>query len=230
MSSLLLTAAIAFLLSATAQGSVFERPPEDNPAITWSGAFPYQRNILMNFDTVSPVAGAPGPIPGADYEGHDDPELWWSDFMELEGDVVWDPSVGAIGIFGGGSGAIRFHFDNWDRPWIKHLYEEMIFEVVGARANIAQEIVLPSGFEVTDTWEDVEALGNGRYAAYIWAEIFPNPPWEEKYITLSVGDTGSVYIDSLHIATECVPEPATLAVWSLLACVGVGLVMWRRHS
>jgi len=212
MKKLFLVMAVPALLvsiAASAWGTPFVYPPESNPNITWQGQYPYQRNIEMNFG-VNPV-GPVGPIPGALYEGYDDPALWGSDFVTTTGDVRWDQAKGGIGIFGGGSGTITFHFDNWVRPWpIKHFYEELIFKVELAKGSIYQDFVTPDGMnKYTDSWDKVDNLGVSGYRLSLWAEFQPNPPWEEKVITLS-SSTGNIYIDQLHVATECVPEPSSL--------------------
>lgn len=133
--------------------------------------------------------------------------------------------MGGIGIFGGGSGTITFHFDNWERPWpTKHFYEELIFKVEDTSGSIYQSFVTPSGENTyTDSWSKVDNLGDGAYRLSLWAEFHPNPPWEEKVITLS--STGNIYIDSLHIATECIPAPGAI----LLGSIGVSLVGWLRR-
>jgi hypothetical protein len=190
----------------------FNNPPENNPNITWETQSPYQRNIMMDFG-VNPV-GPVGPIPGADYEGYDDPDLWDSDFVTMTGAVQWNEAKGGIGIFGGGSGTITFHFDNWERPWpVKHFYEELVLKIEAA-GSFNQDFFTPSGKNTyTDSWNNVQNLGGGSYRFSLWAEFQPNPPWEEKVFTISTN--GNIYLDSLHVATECIPEPATIGILGL---------------
>jgi hypothetical protein len=209
--SFVLTAMIVLAVGPLAWGSLFVNPPETNPNITWETQFPYQRNIMMDF-SANPL-GAVGPIPGADYEGYDDPDLWDSDFVTMTGDVQWNQAKGGIGIFGGGSGTITFHFDNWERPWpVKNFYEELVFKVELTSGSIYQDFFTPSGENTyTDSWYNVQDLGGGSYRFSLWAEFQPNPPWEEKVYTLS-SSTGNIYLDSLHVATECIPEPATICL------------------
>jgi len=175
----------------------------------------------FNADPVGPV----GPIPGADYEGYDDPILWDSDFVTMTGDVRWDPAKGGIGIFGGGSGTVTFHFDNWERNWpMKHFYEELIFKVEIVSGSIYQDFVTPDGKNMyTDSWDKVDDLGGGSYRLCLWAEFRPNPLWEEKVYTLS-SPNGNIYLDQLHVATECVPEPATIVL------LGLGMLAALRRK
>ena len=224
--SFALTAIVLLAVAPTAWGSPFVTPPEGNPNITWQTQFPYQRNIMMDFG-VNPV-GPVGPIPGADYEGYNDPVLWDSDFVTMTGAVRWDQAKGGIGIFGGGSGTITFHFDNWEMPRpVKHFYEELTWKVEQVSGSIYQDFVTPSGMnKYTDSWNNVQNLGGGSYRLSLWAEFQPNPPWEEKVYTLS-SSTGNIYLDSLHVATECVPEPATMA---LLGLGGLSLLRRKRSK
>ncbi len=203
----------------------FVNPPESNSNINWQSQYPYQRNIYMNFD-VNPV-GPTGPIPGANYEGYDDQYLWDSDFVTMSGDVRWDDSTNSVGIYGGGSGTITFHFDNWDRNWeVKHFYEELIFTVEISPGSIYQDFITPDGENMyTSSWDLVDDLGNGRYRLSLWAEFELNPPWEEKTITFS-SSTGNIYLDELHVATECIPAPGAIILGSL----GVGFVGWLRRK
>lgn len=220
--TLFLVGIIAFF-STVVWAMPFYYPPENNPDITWEGQFPYQRNIMMDF-TANPV-GPVGPIPGADYEGYDDPILWVSDFVTMSGNVRWDQAVGGVGIWGGGSGTVTFHFDNWERDWpIKYFYEELIFKVEIVTGSIYQDFMTPDGLNMyTDSWSKVDNLGGGRYRLSIWAEFQPNPPWEEKIFALS-STTGNIFIEELHIATECIPEPATMAL------LGFGALILARKN
>lgn len=231
MKRVLFSALITCFALATAPvvwGDAFYRPPENNTNITWQTEDPYQRNIMMDFSE-DPV-GATGPIPGADYEGYDDPYLWDSDFVTIDGDIEWNEEVGGIGIFGNGEGTITFHFDNWERDWpVKHFYEELIFQVEIATCEIWQDFVTPDGMNTyTDSWDKVDSLGGGKYRLTIWTEFQPNPSWEEKVILLRSLNGGNIYIDSLHIATECVPTP-TAVILGILGLGAVGIKL-RKYA
>jgi hypothetical protein len=221
------------VITSLAWGAPFVNPPEDNPNITWETQFSYQRNIFLDFN-VNPI-GSVGAIPGADYEGYDDPKLWDSDYVEFTGAVEWNESLGAVGIFdsqGSSSGSLIIHIDNWIRDWpVKHLYDEVVWFHEGAAGSIYQDYLgLPEGYTEGDFWgiegDSSRPSGEDLWWNY-WVEIEPNPPWEDKVINFSIGDGGSVYVKSIHIATECVPEPATLA---LLGLGGVFSVISRKRK
>jgi hypothetical protein len=201
---------VAFLVLAFAPGArglPFTNPPELNLNITWQTTFPYQRNIFLDF-SVNPV-GAPGSgIPGADYEGYDDPVLKASDFVELVagewlagGTIRLDPS-----------GFIKLHLDNWDRGWpVKHLYAEWT-----GTGEIAVDVDFQGGdYQVVNVWQGTNA---------VWYEFQPNPPWEELYFFNNGTDHAT--LDNLHIATECVPVPTAV----LLAVLGLGVAGLRLRK
>ena len=222
--TLCVVAGLALAVAPTGWGDPFANPPESNPNITWQTPFPYQRNIMLDFnaDPVGPV----GAIPGATYQGYDDPLLWDSDYVEFTGSVEWNEALGAVGIFDAEkptSGTLIVHLDNWVRDWpVKHLYEEVTWRWEGTSGSITQlPLGLPSGYEVVDWWgavsDPARPEATDLWLQY-WVEIEPNPPWEDKIIEFNVGGPGSVYVKSLHIATECVPLPGAV----LLGMLGLG--------
>lgn len=48
------------------------------------------------------------------------------------------------------------------------------------------------------------------------------------YLWLTFADVESLAIDNVTLDGQVVPEPATIAIWSLLAAAGIGLAWWRR--
>ncbi len=205
----------------------FTYPPESNTNIIWQTSSPYQRNIYMDFST-DPV-GATGPIPGAIYHGTDDPFLRDSDFVTFSGDIRWDEATGAIGIFGGGTGTILIHIDNWEeaRP-VKNLYEELIYcvDLQGQEgsSSFSQIINTPVGIANTGYWNDWDKIDFNNTRLSLWNQFQPNPAWEEISITLSVS-VGNMYIDEIHLATECIPAPGAI----ILSSLGVCIVGWLRR-
>jgi hypothetical protein len=222
----------------------FQNPPEEF-APDWWTQFPYQRNIYWDF-AVPPVGGPPGPLPGAHYQGTLDPILWESDFVELTGDTEWFPDVpvtggtvtGAIGIDNRAgatelTGTAVFHLDNKGPDAVKHVWDEATY-VIGGGAIFLENMVVPPDYDVTgaagplnhelvdpalDLWRD-----------NWWWQIEPNPPWEEKVMTFIVPPGGFVFVDDYHVATECVPEPTTVIVWSLVAAVGIAFGWSQRRK
>jgi hypothetical protein len=232
--SFVLTAMVVLAIGPLAWGSLFVNPPENNPNITWETQYPYQRNIMMDFDTTNPVCEQ-GPIPGAVYEGYDDPELWDSDSVTMNEYFQWDQTTGSIGNFEPGYyddyGRITFHLDNWERPWpVKHVYVELVYKRIIRyyEQEFGQHFITPSGTnQYTKSWSKVDDLGGGSYRLSRWVEFQPNQPWEEPilYVTDPYDEPQAFYLDSVHIATECVPEPATVC---LLGFGALGLLKKRR--
>ncbi len=230
---------VLLLLPGFAAASPFEWAPEDYQP--WSGGFPYQRNIDWQFD-VNPAGGpSPAGTPGAHYEGTADSWLRASDFVALGGSMTWFSSVtglpyqGLVGIDNRSgnvptSGQIVFHLDNiptvtaLKRIWIE-------WDFIASSSNV------PVTFYVGDSegnlpqaeWvSDVRQIDEfGLLRQNLWFELRPNPVWEEIVIQLPfVPRGGYFFIDRFHVATECIPEPAS----ALLAGLGgVGLVWFARR-
>jgi len=233
--------ALCFISSA-AWAHPFINPPEIF-APGWQTPFTYQRNIYWDF-SVNPVGGPPGPLPGAVYEGWADPMLWESDYVYFEGDVVWNG--GAIGLEGSAgypsSGDAVFHLDNFiEQNPVKHVYlEATVINSVSLQFpgdSIAAEtnwgpptLVLPTGYYEDESywgymWTD---LGGEMWLLDMWFKIGPNPPWEDIILPFYVPEGEYVWIDDLHIATECVGAvPIPGALW-LLGSGLIGLVGLRR--
>ncbi len=224
-----LSALAAFAVAAMAQASPFFFPPEANlPG--WVTPFPYQRNIDFTFDD-------PLNVLAPHYEGTLDDQLKCSDEMLWEGhlwSLRWGDNFqhGAIGAYYDGNPDdadlnLRWRFDNVREPRpIKHIYIEMIYKWNDAQAVPVWESEV--GQAVNTYWDITQpdfvepgwSLWRGAY------EIVPNPQWEVFGINIHLNNPGSSFwIDRLHVATECVPEPASLAVLS----VALGGLLFRRR-
>lgn len=239
---LLATVGLAVLLAlgATAFAEPFDYPPEDN-APGWAWGFPYQRNILWTFDTDPRDDTSPGN--GADYEGWLDPLLWDSDYVELNPSPPvghldsYGALTGVVGIFNGTndpmSGEIRFHIDNtlWPIDY-KNMWLE--YEYV-ASTGVAIELAMtpgpgdPLAYTVLDWMPDPRELDPASHLMQqnAWFRIEPNPFWEDIVISLTVPGGGYAFIDRMHIATECIPEPASLTLFGL-GLAGLVFCGYRR--
>ncbi len=150
MKSILIVPMVLFTmfgLAVVAEGIPFPegyKPEENVPG--WVTRSPYQRNVFLDF-SVDPQCIPGSGIPGADYEGTDDPLLWDTDFVSFDpygaagcDDVQWfetDPyGSGRTGLIGvpeqtpgvfpwlQPQGVLNIHIDNWDRaePYEKHFW------------------------------------------------------------------------------------------------------------
>lgn len=238
-----------FVAVPAAVASPFELPPEVG-APRWHTVFPYQRNIDWDFST-DPRSTPPH------YEGWDDDWLHVSDFVELTGDVHWYDVVPGESTDGDGQtgtnqdgdyhgvigldnregqetlqGQAIFHIDNWDTPNVKHIWEEydfVIFDPTFAGSSIIQDLDRGGS-----SLEGIEVVSLGQistepklYRQDIWYELIPNPPYEAKIVTFTAAAGTMVIFDRLHIATECVPEPATMSLLAM-GVLPVGSLLRRR--
>ncbi len=212
-------ALIAWVLTVgVARASPFVTPPEENWA-DWETSSPYQRNILWDFDVdLTPH-----------YQGYDDEVLRESDYWGTGGDVYWFPSIGAIGIDNSNgaapaSGYAVFHIDNWDRPWeLKRVWVEIETTAIYPD-QYAPSVWVPIPPDGVLGVTVSAAAPAGPVDVFYW-ECPWNPPYEDLLIEMWADPSESVYISSVHVATECVPAPGAI----LLGSLGVGLVGWLRR-
>jgi len=228
--------AVGCVSLANVQADPFVMPPETYSP-DWQTSFPYQRNIYMDFN-VSPVAAPGNGIPGAVYEGYLDPTLKASDYVTLDGAAQWYDSVpgftqtGLIGIDNrtGTStltGYLIFHIDNTtNTDNKKHVWEEFdSFSNNGFGSGVQD----PSGNWFDAVYYHTQgASGNFSKNDFEYGHS-PNPPWENVEFEVLVAPGQCALFDNLHIATECVPEPATLTL------LGIGVISllayaWRRRK
>ena len=226
------------LMTTMVQAAEFIRPPE-TCAPVWYTSFPYQRNINMTFP-VNPVASAnPDGIPGADYEGYDNPSLWPSDYVTFTPNVTWyasDANAGgaaAIGIDNTSgdtllTGTATFHIDDLDDSLpLKNFWLETL-AVNSDNATASASLFDPNNNPANFLGGYAPSAYGSEYLTDVEWQITPNPIYEILDITFSVPAGDYALLTDVHIATECVPEPATV---SLLATGLIGLLAyaWRKR-
>jgi len=193
----------ACLISLTVNSNAFTNKPED-VVPDWQTAYPYQRNISLDF--TSKHSSGSGPIPGALYEGYLDKELWGEDILEYSGLTV---EPGKIGIAVGGSGWVRLNLNNLDtlNP-VKRVYMEATVTVSDAFQAylggwVSAHYELPAGHTVVDSDYSV-GLG-ANIIVYGWVIIEPNPASEYAVVEFNNVPVGHwAWIHDLRISSECV--------------------------
>ena len=246
----LITTLFLLLSVSLVHAATFVEPPETSSLVPpggWVYPYPYQRNAMIDFAT-NPSTWAADPvqgkdlIPGANYdtEGWLDPVLYPSDWFDWDGTYDWIDTdarlPGRQGLFGidnreSGLLDLIWHLDNLSvaNP-TKHLWLEMEFYLADD-ADLFPTIVPEAPSVLTDSRQDWTVLGDGWYQYNAWIMLEPNPTWEELQLTLLTGtfDPGTILFDHIHIATECVPEPTTLALFGV-GLAGLGLRLRRRKK
>jgi len=172
----------------------------------------------------------------ADIDGdgqQDDPD--W--FLDEEGSVdeVFPGREGFFGLSGSDDEIlIAWQLDNIHNPdGLKHVYVEMeYFEIDDARWTTKGILDSEPPVQVVDGTTEtvlVETVDVGgeiveiyRFSGWTWIE--PNPLYEVIGLSLEAqSGGGAVYIDYIHIATECIPEPAGLGL------IGLAMLAVRRR-
>lgn len=212
--------------------SPFEWAPEDYQ--TWVSGYPYQRNIDLTF-SVSPQGEPGNGIPGALYEGSADAVLLQSDFVQFTGDFQWYDSVadlpfqGLIGIDNRGgqgpkSGGLLIHLGNIPALTAqKRIWIEWDFVISNGNLPITFFVSDSLGHLPSQQWSSSIREVDGLMRQNVWLELVPNPLWEELSLQLLFVPVGQyALIDRFHVATECIPEPAS----GLLAAIGGLGLFW----
>jgi hypothetical protein len=202
----------ACLISLSANASAFFNNYPEDTVPGWQTPSPYQRNIYLDFLS-DPTGGPPGPIPGAEYEGYLDSELWDSDDFNYTELTL---ESGRVGIADGGAGELILYINNLaNTNPVKRIYMEATVTVSNAfQAYIGEWLdayySLPPGHTVIDSDYDVEIinLGTGELLLTGWVEIWPNPAWESAIVEFNVPQGQWAWVHDLHIASECVAPSA----------------------
>ncbi len=236
---------LAFSATLVAADVFVHPPESSTAPGEWESPYPYPRNATIDFATDPStwpedptLFVGKDLIPGVNYEIHgwdDDslhnslypPEFWGmgSDGLSVAypSAPVWhsdDPKgssrTGVIEYQG--SGDIYLYFANSPRDVLpKHIWIETIMRPPPG-GTYHQNLQLIGGPELAYRWNGPELrfsdeLGDGWVSDTWYIEIVPSPAFE--LITWTFSSPGSWYIDEIHIATEAVPEPGTIALFGL---------------
>lgn len=148
--------------------------------------------------------------------------VWLSNDMGQQG--VWIIDAGHIDDNFQGSSDMRIYVPNVpvENP-IKHIWVQLVYYAQeGREPNV---FVIPEGdFGVNPVprmnLEEITADGDYYHATYS-IDLEPNPDWE--YIFIRPRDC-QVYVDSVIVETQCIPEPITLTL------LGLGGLFLRRRG
>jgi hypothetical protein len=240
-----ITVLASLVIATSVFASAFVNPPESSGE-AWGCSFPYERNLLWTFDNGLPESGPTvGGLTDVDYEGYADPSLWNMDYVTTSGPIQWYDTIsgyaGRQGLIGLDNregtehltATVTFHLANIDRAWpIKHLYKEIVFLADGGVLSYVHESEnLPQGSVVSDAaTTSLMEMQDGFERQNVWYEYTINPSWEEVILTFHAKPGYIAVVDSLHIATECVPEPATMMLLGSLATGLFGVAGIRRKK
>jgi hypothetical protein len=224
MKKLILGLLMCALMSAPAVATITITPDEQGVGRDWTyQEWTFTTQPASMTDIEADVDQNPYGTPTADIAltGFIPPPGWYPD--------TYDGS-GRTGVILGWTATIDLVIPNFERPppWHKIIQVEVAYHVEtyvpGQHGYIdASSYVTAGGINYGDEYSSVndEDLGGGWHDVTItWSDL-PQPSVE--VIHLYFVDTG-VVIDSIEVATVCVPEPATL-----LLLGGAGLVGWLRR-
>jgi hypothetical protein len=214
---------------------------------------PYERDILIDFAAGSGTDPTDLTIV---YGGYLDDSLKSSDywnFCDANGDPsgpgdlqYWDTFGGVSSVVGVDArltglkaGYMHLHLDNIPglNPF-KDIWAEMeytLFRTNNDQASVSLvDLVPPGAYNVV--WEDLGSDnlgpsdgGGSWYRAHIYWNIRPNPSAEDFVVGVSAMHGYYAGIDHIHILTECVPEPASMALLGL-AGSAMGLALKKRRK
>ena len=159
------------------------------------------------------------PLPDQMDNPYDDPEMV---ITPIPGGY-WLPDYdGRIGVWPL-SGTIDVYIPNApDHPdWTKRLWVQLTWEELEVGSGIEPLVIVDDFFEGQLIETFPIGTGDWFHSTYL-IELPYNPPVEWLFIG------GDIMVDELVVDTQCIPEPTTLIIWSLLGGLAV-TVGWRRR-
>ncbi|HUV38873.1 MAG TPA: PEP-CTERM sorting domain-containing protein, partial [Planctomycetota bacterium] len=121
---------------------------------------------------------------------------------------------------------INFYVENLkiDNP-CKHMWREMII-MADPNVGVVEQLSLPDNYTALDPVRVIALPLDDNFVIIDDAvKIFPHPPWEELITIVTVPAGSYILLDELHLATECIPEPATVT----LGVLGAGTLLALRR-
>ena len=192
-------------------------------AIENTAPFQAQRWIYWDFNQINwkePVtfSGPAWDSPGWEC---DDIYIVGTDTDKLQ----WLPNYGAVGVINDTPTNIVldlvFHVNNYEK-----LNPEKLIWDYASYYNLAFDLRVPDGFKILKSeTKNVIISADNVVSDNLFAEVVPNPAWEEFVWHFDVAPGESAWLDSYSIWTACVPEPTTMII--LIAGIA-GIALRRR--
>ncbi len=209
--------------------------PGPDQAAAWTNSpesyvsgWQYQRDIYMDF-AVSPETTSPRPIPGAVYDGSEDPGLSSYDHFEVFNSVEWSAGDSGVGIWNPNPWGLDDDYSTFGEVEVSlgNISNIFLEYKISANYTLGLEMIFPnflidweirsSGVSVVENqsyWIE-EVAGSDFHIVNMWAEITPNSA-DAILIGSMDADSGVQYwMEDLHIAADVMDVPVIPALWLL---------------